>query len=46
MLVVSDIGRGSMFSLILPVEYDPTHSAETALEAKFRGTLSGRKTWV
>ncbi|MCC6971675.1 MAG: HAMP domain-containing histidine kinase [Phycisphaerales bacterium] len=44
--LVSDIGRGSMFSLILPVEYDPASSAETALEAKFRGTLSGRKAWV
>ncbi|MBL8760431.1 MAG: HAMP domain-containing histidine kinase [Phycisphaerae bacterium] len=44
--LVSDVGRGSMFSLILPVEYDPSQAAVTALEAKFRGTLSGRKTWV
>ncbi len=44
--LVSDPGRGSMFSLILPVDYDPARAAETALEARFRGTLSGRKAWV
>jgi len=37
--VVSDIGRGSMFSLILPMHPDPGRMKETEAEARFRGAL-------
>ena len=41
--LVSDVGRGSMFSLILPLELDRDILAESTLEARFRGTLAGRR---
>jgi len=41
--VISDVGRGSMFSLILPIAMDEARSAEVRLEAAFRGTLAGRR---
>ena len=41
--LVSELGRGSMFSLILPVKLDESRSAELRLEAAFRGTLAGRR---
>lgn len=37
--VVSDVGRGSMFSLILPLRPDPGRMKETEAEARFRGAL-------
>lgn len=37
--IVSDVGRGSMFSLILPMHLDPGRLKETEAEAKFRGAL-------
>lgn len=44
--LVSDPGRGSMFSVILPREFDPGRVHESRLEAKFRGSLSGRREWA
>jgi len=44
--LVSDPGRGSMFSVILPLEFDPGRAPESRLEAKFRGSLSGRREWA
>jgi two-component system, NarL family, sensor histidine kinase BarA len=41
----SEPGRGSMFSLILPVSLDRARAAETRLESAFRGTLAGRRGW-
>ena len=43
--VVSEVGRGSMFSLILPLEIDAARVAETNLEARFRGTLGAKRAW-
>jgi two-component system sensor histidine kinase BarA len=43
--LVSDMGRGSMFSLILPVTLDRDRLAEYRLESQFRGTMSQRRTW-
>lgn len=43
--VVSEVGRGSMFSLIMPTTLDPEAEAEIKLEAAFRGTLAGRRVW-
>jgi len=37
--VDSEIGRGSMFSVILPEKLDPARVAETKLEARFRVSL-------
>lgn len=37
--IVSDVGRGSMFSLILPLHPDPGITRETEAEARFRGAL-------
>jgi signal transduction histidine kinase len=37
--VESEVGRGSMFSLILPLEIDPAHAPEAAMEARFRSAL-------
>ncbi|MBL4810331.1 MAG: HAMP domain-containing histidine kinase [Phycisphaerales bacterium] len=37
--LVSEVGSGSMFSLILPSKIDPDLLEETKLEAKFRGSL-------
>ena len=41
--VQSEPGRGSMFSVILPVQLDEARLAETRLETRFRGTLNPRK---
>ncbi|MFN0011634.1 MAG: ATP-binding protein [Phycisphaerales bacterium] len=41
--VQSELGRGSMFSVILPVAIDEEKLAETRLESRFRGTLNPRK---
>jgi len=41
--LVSEIGRGSMFSLIVPVKLDPQWAAEARLESTFRGVLAGRR---
>lgn len=43
--VFSEVGRGSMFSLILPVQTDPDLAAEIQIEAGFRGKVAGRRTW-
>ena len=43
--LVSGVGRGSMFSLIMPLSLEPQSGAEGALEAKFRGSLTGGRTW-
>lgn len=43
--VVSDIGRGSMFSLILPLRLDADRIAEAKLEGALRGALAGRRAW-
>lgn len=40
--VQSELGRGSMFSVILPVRLDASRLAETKLEASFRSNLQGR----
>jgi signal transduction histidine kinase len=42
-LVESEVGRGSMFSVILPLRIDPDRAAEMKLEMAFRGTLAGRR---
>ncbi len=39
-------GRGSMFSLIIPLKVDPEESAVRRLEHTFRGSLAGRRTWA
>ena len=44
--VVSDVGRGSMFSLVVPVDLDRQSAQEAQLEAAFRGTLTGRRGWT
>lgn len=44
--LVSEPGRGSMFSLILPVEFDRQRHQEQKLEAAFRSTLAGRRDWT
>lgn len=44
--LVSQEGHGSMFSLIAPLRLDPAKLEETKLEARFRGTLHGRRSWV
>ncbi len=41
----SEIGRGSMFSVILPVRMDAELATEIQLEARFRGKVAGRRTW-
>jgi signal transduction histidine kinase len=38
--LVSEPGRGSMFSVILPVQIDPKAVEEAKLEARFRGALT------
>ncbi len=43
--LVSDAGRGAMFSFILPVSFDHDRSAEQLLEGRFRGALAGRRRW-
>jgi two-component system, NarL family, sensor histidine kinase BarA len=41
--LVSELGRGSMFSLILPLKLDPGRVTEQRLESAFRGALAGRR---
>jgi two-component system, NarL family, sensor histidine kinase BarA len=43
--VVSDVGRGSMFSLILPMRVDQQRAEEQSLEARFRGALASPRAW-
>ena len=43
--VESEPGRGSMFSLIIPVTINPERAAESKLESALRGTLAGRREW-
>lgn len=43
--VDSEVGRGSMFSIIMPLSIDPALAAEHRLEAALRGTLAGRRDW-
>lgn len=40
--VESEVGRGSMFSVILPERLDTVRAAEMKLEMAFRGSLAGR----
>lgn len=44
--LVSELGRGSMFSLILPLKVDKERASEQKLESAFRGTLAGRRAWT
>ncbi|MFN0133544.1 MAG: ATP-binding protein [Phycisphaerales bacterium] len=44
--LVSDVGRGSMFSLIIPVTIDHERAHEQRLESVFRGTLAAQKVWA
>jgi signal transduction histidine kinase len=41
--VDSELGRGSMFSIILPLRIDPERAAEMKLEMAFRGTLNSQR---
>ncbi len=43
--VDSEVGRGSMFSIIMPLSIDAAQAAEHRLEAALRGTLAGRRDW-
>jgi signal transduction histidine kinase len=43
--LVSEVGSGSMFSLIVPLSIDPERVEEARLEARFRGTLARRNDW-
>jgi len=43
--LVSEVGRGSMFSLILPVEPDLARAREQSLETSFRGSLTRGAPW-
>ncbi len=43
--VISELGRGSMFSLILPLEISEDRAPEAGLEARFRTVLSGSRDW-
>lgn len=40
----SQPGRGSMFSIIIPMKIDPARADEHRLEMAFRGSLAGQKT--
>jgi two-component system, NarL family, sensor histidine kinase BarA len=44
--LVSEPGRGSMFSLILPLKLDTERASEQRLEGAFRGALAGRRAWA
>lgn len=43
--VVSEPGRGSMFSLIIPLRVNPERMQEQHLEAQFRGALAAPRSW-
>ncbi|HYE61466.1 MAG TPA: HAMP domain-containing sensor histidine kinase [Phycisphaerales bacterium] len=43
--LVSEVGRGSMFSLIMPLQLGEEHAEVSALEAKFRGSLTSGRGW-
>jgi two-component system sensor histidine kinase BarA len=43
--LVSEVGRGSMFSLIMPPSFGEAHAEESALEARFRGSLASGRKW-
>jgi signal transduction histidine kinase len=43
--LVSEVGRGSMFSLIMPPAFGEEHAEESALEARFRGSLASGRKW-
>jgi signal transduction histidine kinase len=43
--LVSDIGRGSMFSVIVPLRLDLGIVQERRAEAQFRDRLAGRRDW-
>ena len=43
--VVSEVGRGSMFSVIIPGAITGPAAKESQLESKFRGALGGRRDW-
>ncbi len=43
--LVSDVSRGTMFSLIMPLSLGEVHAEEGALEARFRGSLAGGRPW-
>ncbi len=43
--LVSDIGRGSMFSVIVPLRLDLQLVEERRAEAQFRDRLAGRRDW-
>lgn len=44
--LVSEVGRGSMFSLIIPVRLDANRAAETKLEQAFKGSLTVSRRWI
>lgn len=39
--LVSEVGRGSMFSVILPLSIEAPDAAQSVLESRFRGALAG-----
>jgi len=43
--LVSDVGRGSMFSVIVPLRLDMDLVSERRAEAQFRDRLAGRRDW-
>jgi signal transduction histidine kinase len=43
--LVSEVGRGSMFSLIMPPTFGEEHAEASALEARFRGSLASGRKW-
>ncbi len=43
--LVSDVGRGSMFSVIVPLRLDLGIVQERRVEAQFRDRLAGRRDW-
>lgn len=43
--LVSEVGRGSMFSLILPRELHQQPAAESAMEARLRSSLAAGREW-
>lgn len=43
--LVSELGRGSMFSLILPTRIEEHDASQSAMEHRLRGVLAGRRDW-